>query len=76
VSGPAQIGPMMMGLVVAWKHFRTLAVKSAEVAPAPFAFHRIRSTHRAREGPGSNASLKYWVSRATFPSLNSMMLTV
>lgn len=39
-------------------------------------FHRISSTHCAREGPGSNASPKYWVSRATFPSLNSMMLTV
>jgi len=39
-------------------------------------FQRIRSTHCAREGPGSNGSPKYWVSRATFPSLNSMMLTV
>ncbi len=28
----------------------------------------IRSTHCAREGPGSNGSPKYWVSRATFPS--------
>ena len=36
----------------------------------------IRSTHCAREGPGSNGSPKYWVSRATFPSRNSMMLTV
>src|ERR1700732_2820021 len=36
----------------------------------------IRATHCAREGPGSNASPKYWVSRATFPSRNSMMLTV
>src|SRR6516165_12691340 len=33
-------------------------------------FQRIRSTHSAREGPGSNGSPKYWVSRATFPSLN------
>ena len=39
-------------------------------------FQGIRSTQCAREGPGSNASLKYWVSRATFPSRNSMMLTV
>ena len=38
--------------------------------------HRIRSTHCAREGPGSNGSPKYWVSRATLPSTNSMMLTV
>src|SRR5258708_35770497 len=36
----------------------------------------IRSTHCAREGPGSNGSPKYWVSRATFPSTNSMTLTV
>ena len=42
----------------------------------PARFQRIRSTHWAREGPGSNRSPKYWVSRATFPSLNSMMLTV
>ena len=39
-------------------------------------FQVIRSTHCAREGPGSNGSPKYWVSRATFPSWNSMMLTV
>jgi hypothetical protein len=36
----------------------------------------IRSTHCAREAPGSKGSPKYWVSRATFPSTNSMMLTV
>jgi hypothetical protein len=35
----------------------------------------IRSTHCAREGPGSNGSAKYWVSRAALPSWNSMMLT-
>ena len=39
-------------------------------------FQGIRSTHCAREGPGSNGSPKYWVSWATFPSRNSMMLTV
>ena len=39
-------------------------------------FQGIRSTKWARESPGSNGSPKYWVSRATFPSLNSMMLTV
>jgi len=39
-------------------------------------FQGIRSTHWAREGPGSNGSPKYWVSRVTFPSTNSMMLTV
>ena len=39
-------------------------------------FQVIRSTHCAREGPASNGSLKYWVSRTTFPSRNSMMLTV
>jgi hypothetical protein len=39
-------------------------------------FQGIRSTHCAREAPGSNGSPKYWVSRATFPSRNSMMLTV
>src|SRR5262249_51684643 len=39
-------------------------------------FQGIRSTHCAREGPGSNGSPQYWVSRATFPSRNSMMLTV
>jgi len=39
-------------------------------------FQRIRSIHCAREGPGSNGSPKYWVSRATFPSSNYMMLTV
>ena len=39
-------------------------------------FQAIRSTRCAREGPGSNGSPKYWVSRATLPSRNSMMLTV
>ena len=39
-------------------------------------FQGIRSTHCARDGPGSNGSPKYWVSRATLPSRNSMMLTV
>jgi hypothetical protein len=34
------------------------------------------STRCARDGPGLNGSPKYCVSRATFPSLNSMMLTV
>ena len=42
----------------------------------PYGVQAIRSTHCAREGPGSNGSPKYWVSRATFPSRNSMMLTV
>ena len=42
----------------------------------PARFQPVRSTHCAREGPGSNGSPKYWVSRATLPSLNSMMLTV
>ena len=42
----------------------------------PASFQGIRSTHCAREGPGSNGSPKYWISRATCPSLNSMMLTV
>jgi CobW/HypB/UreG, nucleotide-binding domain len=36
----------------------------------------IRSTRCARDGPGSNRSAKYWVSLATRPSRNSMMLTV
>src|SRR5579883_1527751 len=36
----------------------------------------IGSTHCAREAPGANGSAKYCVSRATFPSVNSMMLTV
>lgn len=36
----------------------------------------IRSTHCARDGPGSNGSAKYWVSLTTLPSTNSMMLTV
>src|SRR5208283_4361321 len=39
-------------------------------------FQGIRSTHCAREGPGSKGSLKYCVSWATFPSRNSIMLTV
>ena len=39
-------------------------------------FQAIRSTRCAREGPGSNGSPKYWVSRMTLPSRNSMMLTV
>ena len=34
------------------------------------------STRCDRDGPGMNGSPKYCVSRATFPSLNSMMLTV
>ena len=38
-------------------------------------FHPIRSTQGAREGPGSNGSAKYWVSRAALPSRNSMTLT-
>ena len=36
--------------------------------------YSIRSAHRARDGPGSNASLKYCVSRTTSPPSNSMML--
>src|SRR5437763_1815236 len=39
-------------------------------------FQGILSTHCARESPGSNGLPKYWVSRTTFPSRNSMMLTV
>lgn len=35
----------------------------------------IRSTHWARDGPGSNGAPKYCVSRTTSPSSNSMMLT-
>ena len=38
-------------------------------------FHPVRSTRCAREGPGSNGSTKYWVSRAALPSRNSMKLT-
>ena len=38
--------------------------------------HVIRSTHRARHVGATNGSAKYCVSRATLPSLNSMMLTV
>jgi hypothetical protein len=34
------------------------------------------SRQRARHAGASNGSAKYWVSRATFPSRNSMMLTV
>ncbi len=46
--------------------------------PMPLAarLQSIRSTRCAREGPGSNGSPKYCVSRATLPSRNSMMLTV
>jgi len=44
--------------------------------PTRVRFQGISSTHCAREGPGSKGSPKYWVSRATFPSRNSMMLTV
>ena len=36
----------------------------------------ISSTRCAREGPGSNGSPKYCVSRVTLPSRNSMTLTV
>jgi hypothetical protein len=36
----------------------------------------IRSTHCARQALASKGSAKYWVSRATLPPLNSMMLTV
>ena len=36
----------------------------------------IRSTHWLRHGLASKGSPKYWVSRATFPSRNSIMLTV
>src|SRR5436190_13268665 len=39
-------------------------------------FQGLRSTHCARAGPGSNGSPKYWVSRVTCRSRNSMMLTV
>src|SRR6516225_341479 len=44
--------------------------------PSAATFQAIRSTKCARERPGSNGSLKYWVSRAALPSTNSMMLTV
>jgi hypothetical protein len=37
--------------------------------------HPTRSTHCARDGPGSNASVKYCVSWVTSPPSNSMMLT-
>ncbi len=36
----------------------------------------MRSTHWARDGPGANGSAKYWVSCATWPSTNSIRLTV
>ena len=55
---------------------RQLRSKRWMAALMPARFQGIRSTHCAREGPGSNGSPKYWVSRATCPSLNSMMLTV
>ena len=50
-------------------------VQHARATPLPRRFHHIRSTKCAREGPGSNGSPKYWVSRATLPSRNSMTLT-
>jgi hypothetical protein len=53
-----------------------MAGKTADSSAPLTRFQRIRSAHRAREGPGSKGSPKYWVSRATLPSLNSMMLTV
>lgn len=36
----------------------------------------IESTHLARQAGGVNGSAKYWVSWATLPSWNSMMLIV
>jgi hypothetical protein len=38
--------------------------------------HVDRSTHLARHAGGSKGSAKYWVSCATLPESNSMMLTV
>src|SRR5438270_13193551 len=38
--------------------------------------HVARVTHWARQVGASNGSAKYWVSCDTFPSRNSMMLTV
>ena len=54
-----------------------LAALAAKVTAARerHASHPICSTHCARDGPGSNASLKYCVSRTTSPPSNSMMLT-
>src|SRR5271165_3004025 len=39
--------------------------KASERQLAILTAPRFRSTHCAREGPGSNGSPKYWVSRAT-----------
>jgi len=38
--------------------------------------YSMRSTRCARDGPGSNGSAKYCVSRATLPPENSITLTV
>jgi hypothetical protein len=48
---------------------QTYYTTSAELLARPKAarLHGIGSTHCMREGPGSNGSPKYWVSRATFP---------
>jgi len=56
--------------------YRTTAGDAFRQLPHQYLAQGIRSTHSAREDPGSNGSPKYWVSRATFPSRNSIMLTV
>ena len=53
----------------------TLAPRWQVVLPTRPSSHWFPSTHSARDGPGSNASPKYWVSRTTSAPSNSMMLT-
>ena len=51
-------------------------VRARKIRAPPLAWVQCtNSTKCARDGPGWNGSQKYCVSLATFPSLNSMMLT-
>ena len=83
------VGKMKLGVVQAAVRTRPPVSRCRRMiakvsAGAPFAndtaprvfVYLVKSTKCDRDCPGSNGSLKYWVSRATFPSLNSMMLTV
>ncbi|HTX95008.1 MAG TPA: pyridoxamine 5'-phosphate oxidase family protein [Mycobacterium sp.] len=54
---------------------KTEACPLPENPPLTRCSYSIRSTHWVRDAPGSNASVKYCVSRTTSPASNSIMLT-
>src|SRR5271170_3925141 len=62
----------MIGQLIVGKNFSGYEVMAHDWIP----YESIRSTHWLRHAGAMNGSAKYWVSRTTLSSLNSMMLTV